>query len=72
MQRPDLVLEIYDLLRRSKEAAGPVRGADLRPIGEAAISPSLELVIELAAQQEIIPRRFSVDELLGPWHRLTG
>ena len=68
--RPDLVLETYDLLRRAKEMASPPKGADMRPIGIEAIRPSLELVIELAAQQQIIPKQFTVDELFAPWREI--
>jgi 4,5-dihydroxyphthalate decarboxylase len=68
--RPDLVLETYDLIRRAKEAAGPSKGPDMKPIGIEAIRPSLELVIQLAAEQQIIPKRFTVDELFEPWREI--
>ncbi len=69
--RPDLVRETYDLIRRAKEAAAPSTTSDMRPIGIDAIRPSLELVIELAAEQQIIPRRLTVDELLAPWREVV-
>jgi 4,5-dihydroxyphthalate decarboxylase len=68
--RPDLVLETYNLFQRAKEMAGPPKGPDMRPIGIDAIRPSLELVIELAAEQQIIPKRYTVDELLAPWREI--
>jgi 4,5-dihydroxyphthalate decarboxylase len=68
--RPDLVLEVYRLLERAKEAAGPSKGPDMRPIGIDAVRPSLELVIQLAAEQQIIPTRYSVDELFAPWREV--
>jgi 4,5-dihydroxyphthalate decarboxylase len=68
--RPDLIRETYDLLRRAKDAAGPPKGADLRPIGIEAIRPSLELVLELAAEQQIVPKRFTVDELFARWREI--
>ena len=68
--RPDLVRETYELLKRSKEAAAPAR-IDMRPIGEDAIRPSLEVVLELAADQQIVPRRFSFDELFEPWRKIA-
>lgn len=66
-ERPDLVMEAYDLFRRAKERSGPAKGSDMRPIGIEAIRPSLELVIALAAEQQIIPKTFTVDELFLPW-----
>ncbi len=68
--RPDLVLETYEQFRRAKDAAGPAKGPDMRPIGIDAIRPSLELVIELAAEQQIIPKQFTVDELFAPWREI--
>jgi 4,5-dihydroxyphthalate decarboxylase len=70
VSRPDLVLETYNLLRRAKEATGPPKGADMRPIGIEALRPSLELVIQLAAEQQIIPKEFTVDELFAPWREI--
>jgi 4,5-dihydroxyphthalate decarboxylase len=70
-RRPHLVRDVYDLFGRSK-AAQPARGPDLRPIGVEAITPSLELVIELAAEQQIIPRRFSVAEIFAPWRAIEA
>ena len=71
-RRPDVVRAVYDLLRQSKEAAGPSKGPDLRPMGIEAIRPSLELVVELAAEQQIISKRFSIDELFAPWRALSA
>ena len=42
----------------------------MRPIGIEALRPSLELVIDLAAQQQIIPKTFTVDELFAPWREV--
>jgi 4,5-dihydroxyphthalate decarboxylase len=69
-ERPDLVFETYELIRQAKQAAAPAKGPDLRPIGIEAIRPSLELVIQLAAEQQIIPKRFEVDELFAPWREI--
>ncbi len=70
--RPDLAREVYNLLLRSKEAAGPLKGPDMRPMGIEAIRPSLELAIRLAEEQSIIPRSFSLDELFGPWRAISS
>jgi 4,5-dihydroxyphthalate decarboxylase len=70
---PDLVREVYDLFRQAKDAAPAASGGiDMRPIGYDAITPSLELVIQLAYEQEIIPRRFSVQELFAESRAVLG
>jgi 4,5-dihydroxyphthalate decarboxylase len=40
-------------------------GLDFCPFGRDAIRRSLELIIEYAAQQQLISRRFSVDEVFS-------
>jgi 4,5-dihydroxyphthalate decarboxylase len=61
--QPDAVREVYELLKRSKAAAKPPGGIDLVPFGVDAVRKPLELIIGYAAQQALIPRKFSVDEL---------
>lgn len=68
--RPDLVMETFNLFQRSKEASGPAKGPDMRPIGIEAIRPSLELVVQLAAEQQIIPTAYAIDELFAPWREI--
>jgi 4,5-dihydroxyphthalate decarboxylase len=61
--RPDLVEEVYALLRESKRRASPPEGIDTTPFGVEACRPALERIIDYALQQRLIPRRFDVDEL---------
>lgn len=71
--RPDLVREIYDLFRRAKEAAPLAPGAiDMRPLGYDAIAPSLELVVQLAYDQKIIPQRYALDDLFAESRAVLG
>jgi 4,5-dihydroxyphthalate decarboxylase len=71
--RPDLVREVYSLFKRSKDMAPVAEGAiDMRPIGYDAIAPSLEVVIQLAYEQKLIPTRFSVDELFAESRAVLG
>lgn len=71
--RPDLVREVYSLFKQAKEAAPVSPGAiDMRPIGYDKITPSLELVIQLAYEQQIIPTRFSVEELFAESRAVLG
>lgn len=60
---PAAVKEIYRVLRASKQAARPASGLDALQFGMNNIRHSLELIIEYSVQQNLIPRRFEVDEL---------
>jgi 4,5-dihydroxyphthalate decarboxylase len=60
--RPDVVTEVYAQLRESRRRA-VAAGADPPPFGVEACRPALEKIIDYAAQQRLIPRRFTVDEL---------
>jgi 4,5-dihydroxyphthalate decarboxylase len=62
-ERPDIVREIYGLLKQSKAMAGQVAAPDPVPFGVEANRKPLQLIIDYAAQQSLIPRRFSVEEL---------
>jgi 4,5-dihydroxyphthalate decarboxylase len=61
--RPDVVEEVYALLREGKRRAPPPDGVDTTPFGVEACRPALERIIDYAAQQRLIQRRFEVDEL---------
>jgi len=61
--RPDIVEEVYALLRESKRCAPPPNGLDTTPFGVEACRPALERIIDYAVQQRLIPGRFEVDEL---------
>jgi 4,5-dihydroxyphthalate decarboxylase len=61
--RPDIVEEVYALLREGKRRAPPPQGADTTPFGVEACRPALERIIAYCVQQGLIPRPFEVDEL---------
>jgi 4,5-dihydroxyphthalate decarboxylase len=63
--KPELVREVYRMLKESKRAAGlPTPGAiDFHPFGVEACRPALEMIISYAVQQKLIPRPFEVDDL---------
>lgn len=71
---PWVAEEIFRLLAESKRAAGlpPANGIDAFPFGVEANRKSLELVINYAAQQQLIPRRYPVDELFDDVTRALG
>jgi 4,5-dihydroxyphthalate decarboxylase len=71
--RPDVVREVYRLLRESREAADLPKGPDdpLR-IGVGAIRRSLEQIVTYAFQQHLISRRPSADELFSEAVRILG
>ncbi len=71
--RPETVREIYDLFVKSKEAAPVAAGAiDMRPVGYDVIAPSLELVVQLAYEQKIIPERYALDDLFKESRAVLG
>jgi 4,5-dihydroxyphthalate decarboxylase len=72
--RPDVVKEIFRLLRESKQAAGLPDGMPLDPyrFGVESCRPTLEIIIEFCHAQKLIPRRISVDELFDDTTRALG
>ena len=69
--RPDVVQEIYRMLVAGR-ATVPQPAPNLTPNGVEANRRSLELVIDYALQQKIIPRKFTVDELFDDTTRVLG
>jgi 4,5-dihydroxyphthalate decarboxylase len=63
-ERPDVVEEIYRMLKLAADAA-PVAelGINALPFGVDTNRRNLEVAIDCAFQQRLIPRRFNVDEL---------
>jgi 4,5-dihydroxyphthalate decarboxylase len=73
--RPDVVLEVYRLFREAKDAAFAQSGVpalDPWRFGIEANRRSLEIVIDFALKQGLIPRRIEVDELLSDTMRALG
>jgi 4,5-dihydroxyphthalate decarboxylase len=72
--RPDVVKEIYRVLRESRRAAQPPEGCLLDPwrFGVEANRRSLEIIIEYSFRQKLIPRMFSVDELFDDCTRMMS
>ena len=54
---------VYDLLKRNKAQVGPAATPDLVPFGIEANRKPLELIVDYAFQQALIPRRYAVEEL---------
>jgi 4,5-dihydroxyphthalate decarboxylase len=61
---PGSVREVYRLLKESRQRA-PRSEPDSSPFGLDAIRPSLQLIVDYAAQQKLISRRFAVEELFS-------
>jgi 4,5-dihydroxyphthalate decarboxylase len=63
--RPDVVREIYRLLRDSKQAGPAPTPGEIEPLvfGVENMRKALEIVIAYSFEQGVIPRRFTVDEL---------
>ncbi|MDX3904959.1 MAG: phosphate ABC transporter substrate-binding protein [Pigmentiphaga sp.] len=63
-RHPDVVREVYRLLRDSKAVARQgATSPDLTPFGVEPNRHALELIIHYAHDQRLIPRRYAVDEL---------
>ena len=60
---PDVVEGVYDLLKRNKTQVGPASSPDMVPFGVEANRKPLELIVDYAFQQALIPRRYAVEEL---------
>ena len=71
-QRPDVVKEVYRLLLESRNAAPAGIDPGAIRFGVEPNRQSLELIIRYAAEQGLIPRRFTVDELFGDAARILG
>ncbi|TYL87553.1 ABC transporter substrate-binding protein [Bradyrhizobium cytisi] len=61
--RPDVVAGIYDLLKQNKAQVGSPATPDFVPFGIEANRKPLELIVDYAFQQGLIPRRYAVEEL---------
>jgi 4,5-dihydroxyphthalate decarboxylase len=72
-ERPDVVREVYRVLKESRAAAAVPTGADdpLR-FGISAIRQSLEQINAYAVEQKLIPRAFSADELFEEAEKILG
>ncbi len=71
--RPDVVREVYRVLKESRAAASLPTGAeDPLRFGIAAIRQSLAQINAYAVEQKLIPRAFSADELFGEAGRILG
>jgi 4,5-dihydroxyphthalate decarboxylase len=72
--RPDVVKDIFQQLHASKRAAGLLDGSELDPyrFGVEACRPILEIIIDFCQQQQLIPRRMSVDELFDDTTRILA
>ena len=63
-ERPDVVEEVWRMLVATKKAAGlDSKAVDTLPFGVEAISRSLQIVNQYAAEQKVIPKAFTIAEL---------
>ena len=69
---PSAVREVYRLLKESKRAAPPAGMPDMTPIGLEANRHNLEVAIDYVYRQQLIPKRFAVDELFDDVTRSLG
>lgn len=61
--RPDIVREVFRMLKASREAAPAVSKFGVDPFGQENIARSLQLITRYATEQQLLPRPVTVDEL---------
>ena len=63
-QRPDVIAEIFRMLKESKAAMPPSSdGIDFHPFGVDALRKPLEMIMQYSVEQKITPRVFKIEEL---------
>jgi 4,5-dihydroxyphthalate decarboxylase len=71
--RPDVVEEVFRVFREARQADAGSKGAlDPYRFGVEANRASLERIIDYAVRQQMIPRKFTVDELFDDTTRKLG
>jgi 4,5-dihydroxyphthalate decarboxylase len=70
--RPDVVREVFRMLVESQKLAPGSDPSGAIRFGFEAVRPSLEIIIDYAVRQKLIPRRFTVDELFDDTTRALG
>jgi 4,5-dihydroxyphthalate decarboxylase len=70
--RPDVVAEVFRLLRESKNAAGAPKNPEPLRFGVEACRPVLEKMIGYCHKQGLIPERLAVDSLFDDVTRKLG
>ena len=71
--RPDVIKEVFRLFRDARQADAASKGPlDPYRFGVEANRRSLELIIDYSFRQQMIPRKFTVDELFDDLTRTLG
>ena len=71
--RPDVVAEVFRMFREARQADSASKGTlDPYRFGVEAHRRPLELIIDFAVRQQMIPRKFTVDELFDDTTRKLG
>ncbi len=72
-ERPDVVAEVFRMFKEARQAAGaPKDGLDPYRFGIEANRASLERIVDYSFRQQLIPRKFTVDELFDDNTRKLG
>ena len=71
-KHPEVVRELYRMIVESRDLADPKPPAAFPPIGLEANRKGIQLAIDWALDQKIIPRRLSVDELFDDVTAVLG
>jgi 4,5-dihydroxyphthalate decarboxylase len=61
--QPEIARELCRMFAAAKAAGPPPTGRDRAPIGRAAVEPSIQLAIRYAAEQGLLPRTLTIEEV---------
>ncbi len=73
--RPDVIRDLWRMIRSAKPARTGDRDmddCDMAPLGVDAVRPALEMMLRYCEQQQLLPRRFAVDEVFAEAVALVG
>lgn len=70
--RPDVVRELYRMIGESRDLTEGGLPDPFPPMGFDANRKGIELAVDWAFEQKIIPRKLSLDELFGPAMQVLG
>jgi len=62
-EQPEIARELCRMFAAAKAAGPPPTGRDLAPSGRAAVEPSIQLAVRYAAEQGLLPRTLTIEEI---------
>lgn len=69
-QSPQVAQAVYDLLKKGKESVSPPISSNYLPTGVDDMRRSLELALEYCEQQQLLPKKLDLEEILAECHSI--